>query len=157
MAIEQDRGAAGDHDPIEAAFDRGMIRRMGSGDSRGEVGQTDGAMPQMAVKRGPAGNDAKAGLGARRCGRRGIGDNGGVNLVRCPVAIDGGARRRGDHRAKAERKGTPRESIDQRILETFERGPSAGRIGKQPIGIIAARMRHRQQDRQIAARRDDDR
>ena len=82
----------------------------------------------------------------------------GVDLVLGAVAVDRGPRRPGDDGADPVAKRAPDQPVDQRVLERLERARRPQRAMRdQPVGIIAPGMGHRQQHRQLAARRMDDR
>ena len=134
-----------------------MIGSVGLGDPLLELGQSNRAAPQIAVLLRPRGNDAEAAAGAGRhmAAARAV-DHRWVHLVLGPVAIDRRPGGPGDHRSATPLHGPPDQPVDQRVLERGESGLSGGGEGDEPAGIVAARVRYRQQHGQLAARRLDD-
>src|SRR4051812_25879169 len=102
---------------------------------------------------GPRGNDteAAAGAGADPVAPSPF-DNRWIDLIFAAIAVDGGARGAGDDRPAAALKGSPDQSIDERVLERGQRGLARGCEPDQPVRIVAAGVRHRQQYRQFPTR-----
>jgi hypothetical protein len=70
-----------------------------------------------------------------------------IELVLGPVAVDGGPRSFGHHRANAERLGAPYQTVDQRVFHDLERVAASPAQAKKPVGIKAPAVGHGQQHR----------
>ena len=75
-----------------------------------------------------------------------------VNLVLSAIAVDRRARRPGDDRAASALERAPDQPVDERVLQCRQRRLACRGERNQPIRIVAAGMRYRQQYRQLAAR-----
>ena len=79
-----------------------------------------------------------------------------VNFVFGAVAIDRGSRCPGNHGAAATLERAPYQPVHQRVFENSQRRFAAGGESNQPVGIVAARVRHGEQDGEVPARLVDD-
>ena len=102
-------------------------------------------------------NDSKpaAGPSADPVAARAL-NHGRIDLVFGAVAINRGTRSPRDHRPAAALERAPYEPVDERILEHGQRRLASRGETDQPVGIVAAGMRHGKQDRKIPARLVDD-
>jgi len=109
--------------------------------------------PQIAVLGGARRDNAEpaAGAGADAVAP-GAFDHRGIDLILGAVTVDGGPRSAGNHRAAAALQRAPHQPVDERVLERGQRRLACRGEPDQPVGIFAARVRHRQQDGQLAAR-----
>ena len=157
MTIEQDGAAEALQQLLELLFDRAVVGSVRLFEPIVELLGGDRTPPQEAVLLRARRHDPQSSPSPRRNpAAAGAIDGRGVDLILSPVAIDRGARRPRDDRAKAMPQRAPDEAVDVRILERREGWTAAGRHLHQPQGIVAARMRHRQQHGQIAAGRVND-
>jgi hypothetical protein len=117
MAIEKQRAAEPVQEKRKLVVDRGMIGTMDLVDSRTELRVRDRAAPQMSMLLRTSGNDPET--AARPSGDAGPAcslDHGRVDLILGAVAVDGCARRSGDHRPGAAADSAPGEPVDERIF-----------------------------------------
>src|SRR5205814_6192884 len=108
--------------------------------------------PQIAMLRGAGRDDpeAAAGPGADPAAPSAV-DHRRVDLVLAAIAIDRGARSAGDDRSAAALQRAPYQAVDERIFKRGQRRLARRGERNQPIGIVTARVRHRQQYWQLAS------
>jgi hypothetical protein len=118
---------------------------------------TDRPPPQISMLLSSRRDDPQAapGPGAHSPAPNAI-DHRRVDLIFTPVAIDSSSGSPGDHCAAAALERAPYQAIDERIFESRQSGPAGSGKGNEPVGIVAARVRDRQQHRKVAARFVDD-
>jgi hypothetical protein len=75
-----------------------------------------------------------------------------VDLVLAAIAVDRRTRSPGDNRTASALERTPYQSVDEWVLERRKRRLARRSQRNQPVGIVAPRVRHGQQHRQLAAR-----
>jgi hypothetical protein len=157
MTVEQQRATEAAGEDCKLRLERFVIGPVRLAEALVELPRSDRAPPQIAVLLGAGGNDPEPAAGARADpAAAGAVDNGRIDLFLGAVAIDGGARRPGDDRATATLQRAPYQPVDQRILEHRKRRLAARREARQPVRIVATRVRDGQQDGEIAARFMDD-
>ena len=154
MAIEQERAAEAIHQKPKLLLDRAMEWAVGLVQPLLQLLRTDRPAPEEAMLLGSCWDDPEAAARPRGHSRapRTV-DHRRIDLVLPAVAIDCGAWSTSDDGADAALDRPPGEAVDQRVLQTGERGlPARGHVD-QPVRIIAARMGDGQQDRQVGPRR----
>ena len=158
MAIEQQRAAEAVEQQRRAAPRSPGDRAGAPGSSRSSSwSRRDRPPPQIAVLLRPRRDDAEPAARPRADpAAAGAVDHRRVDLVLGAVAIDRGARRAGDDRAAARAAARATPAGRPAGPRARQRRLARRRHVDQPVGIVAARMRHRQQHRQVAARRVDD-
>ena len=152
VEVEQKRGSEPPFGLCQPIGQRLMVRSMNRREARFDLVQRQAPPPQHAVPRGVRRHESKPAAGAVGPWRRAL-DQERIEIVLGAVAIDRGSRGRRDHRRKAFRQSPPCQPVDERILKRFERGAPATGFGHDPVGVIAPRMRYRQQHGQPDPRR----
>ena len=157
MAIEQDSATEAVEQKAKLILDRVVIGAMRLVEPLLELFWRNGAPPEIAVLLSPRRDNTEAATGASRHSPapRSF-DHRGINLVLGPVAIDCGARRSSDDRPASALQRSPHQAIHQRIFERCQRLLAGACHIDQPVGIVAARVRHGQQHQQVATRLVDD-
>ena len=157
MAIQQERAPEAINQKPKQVLDRVVIGAVRLVQPFLQLRPGDRPAPKIAVLRRAGRDDAKT---ASRPGAQPVApgsvDDRWVQLVFGAVAIDGRTRGPRNHGADAPPDCPPRQPVDQGVFETCEGWASTRGHSDQPIRIIAARMGHGQQYRQLAARRMDD-
>lgn len=130
---------------IELAFDEAMVWAMDRVQSRLEALSRNRMLPQAALPAAARRHDPKSMPRSRSDGCRGdVGKRGWIDFRFRPVAVDRTAGRARDDCTEAGCNGTPREPIDNRVLERGQGVAPAIRFGKQPGWIFAAGVWNRQ-------------
>jgi hypothetical protein len=113
----------------------------------------EGLAPEISVVVGPSWNDPEpAPRASANPPRAGALYDGRIDIVFSPVAVHGGAWRSRDNRRKTTLNRRPNQPVDQGIFEHGERAAPVRRPCNEPARIVAARVRDRQQNRELAAR-----
>ena len=152
MAVEQECAAEAVEQKRELLLDRLMIGPVRLRDPLFQLSLRNGSAPQVSVLLGPRRDNAKAAASAGgHIGAPGSVDHRRVDLVLAAIAIDRGARSTGDDRSAAALQRSPDQAVDERVFKRGQRRLARRGERNQPIGIVTARVRHRQQYRQLAS------
>src|SRR6478672_1730184 len=156
MAVKQERAAEAVEQQSELCLDRLMIGSVRLVEPFVELLGRDSAAPEIAVLRGSARDDAQAASRPRAdpVSTRSF-NHRGVDFIFAPIAVDGRAGGPRNDCATTALESPPGEAIDEWVLKGRERRLAGCCKPYQPIGIIPAGMRHRQQYRQLTAWRMD--
>ena len=153
MTIEQKRAAEPVEQQRELRLDCLVIGAVGLVEPLVELLGRDRPAPQKPMLRGARGNDPKSAARARAdSGAPGTFDHRRIDLILAAVAVDRCARGSRDHRAAAALEGAPHQAVDERIFKRGQRRLPRGGKANQPVRVVTARVRHRQQYRELAAR-----
>ena len=149
VAVDQQRTPEALDEQSDLAFDRAVVRAVRLVETFVELVGSDRPPPQETVLLRARRDDPEtaASAGGHPAPPRPV-DNRRIDIVLRPIAVDRRARSPRDHGAAAALKRSPYQPVDQRIFQSSERGPARRSAFYQPIGIIAARVRHREQHRQ---------
>jgi hypothetical protein len=158
MAVDQKRAAEAVEQKRQLLLDRAVVRPVRLVKTLDQLKRGDRPSPQIAMLLRSRGDDPEPAARPRRhaSAPRAV-DHRRVDVVLGPVAIDRRPRSARDNRSAAALQRPPDQPVDERVLEAGEGPPPRRRALDEPLGIVAARVRDRQQHRKAAARFVDDR
>lgn len=143
MAIEQKRATEAVQQVPELLVDRFVVGAVRLVETLFELARRDRAAPQITMLLGASWNDPKPAARPRRhTSLPRPFDHRRIDFVLGTVAIDRRPRGCRDDRAAATVQRPPHQPINVRIFKDGQGLPPRGGHLDQPVGIIAARVRH---------------
>jgi hypothetical protein len=153
MTVQQQGATKAIDEKRELSLDRCMIGTVRLGQPLIELLQANCPAPKIPMLLRASWDNSEAAASPRGYAAAASAvDDRRIDLILGAVAVDCSAGRALDHGAAAALQCSPYQAIDEGILEDRQ-GRLPGRCkGEQPIGIVASRMRHGKQNRQVPAR-----